>query len=142
MPNKRGRKSSEDVAMELVGNAVEVIDRPDAPLNLTPEETDEWVATVEAMPADWFSRETWPLLAQWCRHTVTARRVSQMIDHAMAREEIDSAEVKDLLGMQAKETASLKALASSMRLSQQASYTDKAAGTKKNNRPKVKRLWD
>jgi hypothetical protein len=30
--------------------------------------------------AYWFGRETWPLLSQFCRHVVIARRVAKLID--------------------------------------------------------------
>lgn len=139
----RGRTSS--AALEIAGagvQAVTVVARPDAPLDLTPEESDVWVETIEAMPADWFPRECWPLLRQWCRHTVTARRVSQMIDAAASRDELNVAEMKELLGMQAKETASLKALGASMRLSQQASYSARGAGGEKSRRSPMKRPWE
>lgn len=136
---QRGKKSL--ASAEMVG-AVAVVRRPDAPLDLTPEESDVWLETVEAMPADWFPRETWPLLRQWCRHSITARRVSQLIDAASARDEVDVAELKELLGMQAKETAALKALGASMRLSQQASYSARGAGGEKGRRTTVKRPWE
>ncbi len=139
MVQKRGRKSGEDIATEM--QPVAVVDRPAPILNLTPEESDVWAETVDAMPADWFRPETFPLLAQWCRHTVTARRVAQLVDNAMAREDLDQGELKELLGMQAKETAALKALAASMRLSQQASYNAQSAGTAKKGRATVKRPW-
>lgn len=142
MVQKRGRKSGQDIAAKMTADAVAVVERPAPELNLTPEEADVWVRTVNVMPADWFRAETFPLLEQWCRHTVTARRVSQLIDHAMARDAVDQAELKELLGMQAKETSSLKALAASMRISQQASYTAQRAGTQKSNRPTVDRPWD
>lgn len=136
---QRGRKSA---ASLTVAGAVTVIERPSAPLDLTPEETDVWVATVEAMPGDWFPRETHPLLAQWCRHTVTSRRVAQLIDAASSRDEVDVGELKELLGMQAKETGALKALAASMRLSQQASYSARGAGGEKSRRSTMKRPWE
>ena len=110
MVQKRGRKSAEDLAVIDNGSTL-VIPRPDAPLDLTAEESDVWNATVDAMPADCFRAETFPLLKQWARHTVTAGRVAQLIDNAMSRDEVDQAEIKELLGMQAKETAALKALA-------------------------------
>ena len=120
MVQKRGRKSAEDMALTVAEpSAIHVIPRPDAPLDLTPEEAEVWNQTVDAMPADWFRPETFPLLSQWCRHTV-----------------------KELLGMQARETTALKAMASAMRLSQQSSYSDRGAAGKKAARPKVKRLWD
>ncbi len=138
----RGRKSS--AALEIAGigvQAVTVVNRPHPPLDLTPEEMDVWVETVEAMPADWFPRESWPLLRQWCRHTITARRVAQMIDAASARDHVDVSEMKDLLGMQAKETAALKALGASMRLSQQASYSARGAGGEKGRRKQIENPW-
>lgn len=135
----RGRKSAAELT---VASAVSTIRRPDAPLDLTPEESDVWVATVEAMPADWFPRETFPLLAQWCRHTVSARRVSQLIDAASSRDEVDVAELRELLAMQARETGALKAMAAAMRLSQQASYSARGAGGEKSRRSAFKRPWE
>ena len=136
---KRGRKSGEDIALSPV---VERTERPNAPLDLTPEESDVWVATVNAMPADWFQLETWPLLTQWCRHTVSARRVSQMIEAAASRKDVEISEMKDLLGMQAKETTALKSLGAAMRLSQQASYSARGAGGQKSRRKTVSRPWE
>ncbi len=137
----RGRRSASEIATQASA-ALSVVRRPDAPLDLTPEEADVWCETVEALPADWFPRETWPLLRQWCRHTITARRVSQLIDAAASRDEVQVGEVCGLLAMQAKETAALKALAASMRLSQQASYSARGAGGEKSRRATVKRPWE
>ena len=77
----RGRAS---VAQIETRGAVTLVNRPDAPLDLTPEETAEWVEIAEAMPADWFTRETHGLLKQYCRHIIAARRVAQLIDQEMA----------------------------------------------------------
>jgi hypothetical protein len=135
----RGRKSTAAVS---VSSPVTTIRRPDAPLDLTEQETDVWRETVEAMPADWFPRETWPLLRQWCRHTMTARRVAQLIDAECAREELDMAALDKLHQMQLRETAALKALAASMRLSQQASYSARGAGGEKSRRTTAPRPWE
>lgn len=135
---KRGRKSGAEIA---VTSPVSVMERPQAPLELTPDETLEWEAIVDTMPADWFTRETHGLLKQYCRHVVMACRVAQLIDGEMAREEVDYAALDKLGQMQARETAAIKAMAASMRISQQASYTTKSAGTQKNNRT-VKRPWE
>jgi len=136
---QRGRKSATAVATQ---KTVAVVNRPEPPLELSPEEADVWAEIVDAMPADWFPRETWPLLKQYCRHTVTARRVAQLIDQASAREDLDIAEMKQLLDMQKAETSSLKAMAASMRLSQQASYSARGAGGEKSRRSTVKRPWE
>ena len=135
---QRGRKGA---AQTEVSGAVAVIDRPQAPLDLTPDETDEWNAVVDAMPADWFPRETWPLLAQYCRHAVTSRRLGQLVDAEMARPDMDMRTLKDLLTLQRGETSGLKALAASMRLAQQSTWNAKSGDTAKNKRT-VKRLWD
>jgi len=122
--------------------AVALVRRPDAPLDLTPEESDVWIETVEAMPADWFPRETWPLLRQWCRHTVTARRLAQLIDQTCASPDLDMAMYPTLLREQRAETAALKAMAAAMRLSQQASYSARGAGGEKSRRLTAKRPWE
>jgi len=54
---KRGRKSSASLSV-ISGNGIEVISRPDAPVDLTDEQAAEWRAIVNRMPADWFTRET------------------------------------------------------------------------------------
>jgi hypothetical protein len=135
----RGRTSAASLA---VASPVQVVRRADPPLDLTPQESDVWAQTVEAMPADWFPPETWPLLRQWCRHTVTARRVAQLIDAECAREELDMANLDKLHQMQARETAALKAMAAAMRLSQQASYSARGAGGEKGRRVTAKRPWE
>lgn len=135
---QRGRKSAAEI--EAVG-AVVVVDRPDAPLDLTPEETDEWRSIVDSMPADWFPRETWALLAQYCRHTIAARRVAALIDAEMAADEIDLGKLDKLTTMQARETSALKAMAAAMRLAQQSTWNAKSGDTAKAKRT-VKRLWE
>ena len=138
---QRGRKSAQQLATVNLG-AVDVVNRPDAPLDLTPEESDVWGATVDALPADWFPPSTWPLLVQFCRHTVMARRVAQLIDAEMAREEIDARALRALSSIQVRETGALKAMASAMRISQQASYNQNAADTAKKRRTAMSRPWE
>src|SRR5882672_5103279 len=40
---------------------------------LAAEERTEWAKFTGRMPADWFPPETWPMLAQLCRHICQAR---------------------------------------------------------------------
>lgn len=136
---QRGRKG---LAVLTAPVGVTSLDRPSAPLDLTPEETDEWVSIVGSMPAEWFPRETHPLLRQYVRHTISARRVAQMIDAQMANPELDVRALDGLMAMQARETAALKAMAASMRLSQQASYSARGAGGEKSRRPTMARPWE
>ena len=120
---QRGRKG---VTQIEASGAPTVISRRDAPLDLTPDASDEWRAIVDVMPADWFSRETWPLLTQYCRHAVTSRRIGQLIEAEMAAVEIDLQKLNKLTKMQAQETSSLKAMAAAMRLAQQSTWNAKS----------------
>src|SRR5690625_3208576 len=135
---QRGRKSAGELA---VASPVLVQPRPDAPVELTPEQADVWNEVVDALPADWFPAETHPLLIQYCRHTIEARRIAQLIDQECAREELDVATYAALLRIQARETTALKSMASSMRLSQQSSRRDDNSATAKKNRT-VTRPWE
>src|SRR5690625_4659134 len=128
---QRGRKSAGELA---VASPVLVQPRPDAPVELTPEQADVWNEVVDALPADWFPAETHPLLIQYCRNTIEARRIAQLIDQECAREELDVATYAALLRMQARETTALKSIASSMRLSQQSSRRAGNSATAKKSR--------
>lgn len=135
----RGRKSSTELTTP---GAVTLIERPAAPLDLTPEQAEEWQAIVDALPADWFQRENFPLLVQYCRHVVEGRRLAQLIDIVCAPEDMQIGQYLELLKAQRQETAALKTLAASMRLAQQAKYNAQSAGTAGKKRGTVKRPWD
>src|SRR3954452_8009205 len=126
----RGRKSEASVSIGAIAR-LESVPRPDAPYDLTDEQADEWRALVNRMPADWFPRETWGMLSQYCRHIVAARRVAQLIEQIMKvkKGDFDVDAYNQLLIMQERESRALSSLATRMRLSQQATY-DK---TKKKN---------
>jgi hypothetical protein len=47
---------------------------------LSDEEVEVWVAVTNAEPADHFSASTTPLLAQYCRHVISSRRVAELIE--------------------------------------------------------------
>src|SRR5690625_1031696 len=135
---QRGRKCAGELA---VASPVLVQPRPDAPVELTPEQAGVWNEVVDALQADWFLAESHPLLVQYCRHTIEARRIAQLIDHECAREELDVATYAALLRMQAREPTALKSMASSMRLSQQSSRRDDNSATAKKNRTGT-RPWE
>ena len=145
----RGKKSGE--ALALAGSAILAVERPDAPYDLTDEESREWWAVVDRMPADWFPRETHGLLAQYCRHIVAARHVATMIRELETAIGLEAQGAEDraaillaaakpldrLLKMQDREGRAISSLATRMRISQQASY-DK---TRKKG-DAAKRPWD
>lgn len=115
----RGRKSAQELAPV---KKIETVARPDAPYDLTDEQTEEWWSVVNRLPADWFPRETHGLLAQYCRHIVAARRVAQLIADAEKKDDLDVNNYDQLLKMQEREGRAISSLATRMRISQQASF--------------------
>jgi hypothetical protein len=109
--------------------------RPEPPEDLTEEQSAEWEAVVARLPADWFPRETQGLLAQYCRHVVTARRLARMLAELEAQATFDIRDYDRLLKAQERETRCLASLATRMRISQQSSYDKKRI---KPDEPEVK----
>ena len=134
----RGRQSTAAREIAHLAGSVASVQRPDAPYDLTDEQADEWRAIVNRLPADWFPRETWPLLAQYCRHAVAARRVAQMVKAIEEEKEFDLAAYDRALKMQEREGRAISSLATKMRLSQQTTY-DKS---KKKGVVGVSRPWE
>jgi hypothetical protein len=98
--------------------------RPDPPdeYRLTDDEIREWWATVQRMERNWFQRETFPLLAQYCRLTVSGHRISGLVHKAEKAEKFDLDEYRKLLRTQSEISKGIAQLATKMRLSQQSSY--------------------
>ena len=136
----RGKKTGSQIVAQRA--AVALIERPEPPLDLTPAQSDEWTTITSALPADWFSPENYPLLAQYCRHIVNARHTAQLIDQECSGNEMDGKLYLDLLAAQHKQTTALKALAASMRLAQQARYDTKNAAVAQKRAGTVKRPWE
>ncbi len=136
----RGKKTGSEIVAQRA--AVALMERPKPPLDLTPAQSDEWVEIVNSLPADWFSPENYPLLAQYCRHIVNARHLAQLIDQECSNKEMDVRLYLDLLDKQHKQTLALKSLAASMRLAQQARYDTKNAAVAQKRVGTVKRPWE
>lgn len=106
------------------------------PAELTDEQRAEWLAVVNRLPADWFPRETHGMLAQYCRHVVAARRISQLIQAFESQDKLDIQEYDRLLKMQEREGRAISSLATRMRMSQQAtSSADKRKPGQKAPKP-------
>lgn len=114
---KRGRPSS--AALEIQA-PIEIIPRQPAPHDLTDEETEVWVAIVNVMPADWLSPATAPIMTQYCRHAIHARRVAELIEAKTGDPDLPIEEYDRLLKMQERESRAIASLATKMRLTQQA----------------------
>ena len=120
----RGRESAASLTVIGIGG-IESVKRPDAPQELSAEQAAEWDAVVNRLPADWFPRETLPMLSQYCRHVVAARHIGQLIAAAESGDELDLAKYDLLLRMQEREGRALSSLATRMRMTQQATYDPK-----------------
>ena len=132
----RGRPSAAALEIAAPGK-IETVQRPDAPYDLTDEQSEEWWAVVNRLPADWFPRETHGVLAQYCRHVVTARRVAQLVAACEADVDMDLDQYDQLLRMQEREGRALSSLATRLRITQQSTVSAK---TKKPG--PVKRPWE
>jgi len=134
----RGRTSMAELMVPE--NPLEIIQRPDAPYDLTDEQAGEWRAIVNTMPADHFMRGNFPLLSQLCRHIVASRRLNQLIEQVSSEKNLDRKELGALLQLQATESAAITRLSRSMRLTQQSVM--KAETTKHPRNKLTKNPWD
>jgi hypothetical protein len=133
----RGRESL--ASLMVPDNPTEIIQRPDAPYDLSDEQSDEWRAIVSTMPATHFMRGNYALLSQYCRHVIAARRVAQLITQVLKPGEFDRKEFGALLQLQAGESAAITRLSRSMRLTQQSVMR---AETTKHPKGQMKKPWD
>jgi hypothetical protein len=130
MRGRGGRTSAASLSVvNVLGN-----DRPAPPDDLAETEAKEWREIAGRMPPDWFTRENFPLLAEYCRHIVRARGLAGDIAKfkrfpAEVRLTSDGIQRYDmLLRMADRERAAMVNLATKMRLTQQSRYrADKAA---------------
>ena len=126
----RGRKPASELALK--DNVTVLSLRPKAPEDLTPEQAIEWDAIVVRMPADWFPRETHAVLVQFCRHTIAARVVANLVarmdalplkEDGIEADEYFAVDLYDhLLKMQEREGRALSSLATRLRITQQTTY--------------------
>ena len=123
---KRGRKSAAELA---VASVVEIQPRPVAPSELTDEEAREWEGIVARLPGDWFTRETRPLLVQYCRHIVAVRRVAQLVHEEEQSDDFNVAYWDRLLRTQERQTAPLGVAGDQAAVTLQSRYGPRAADT-------------
>jgi hypothetical protein len=129
---KRGRPSA--ASLEIAAHQLEVLPRQTAPHDLTDEETEVWAAVVNSWPADWFSPGTVPILTQYCRHVVQARRVAELIEQATGDPKLSVKDYDRLLKIQDRESRAISALATKMRISQQSTRTTRGNGRSTSSR--------
>jgi hypothetical protein len=140
MENQRGRKSTASLAIVPGRPGL----RPDPPTELTAEESAEWYHVVERMPAGHFTRETWPLLADYCRFAVNARWVGQGMADMRARSAYNPAYLKDLqkmMDLQKQNSSQMSSLATKLRLTPQTRHPMRTGSGKLQQNPSASRPW-
>ncbi len=115
----RGPKSSADLEVIESGKVISM-PSPEPPEDLTAEQAKEWRKIIESLGADWFPRETWPVLAQLCRHIVRAREFAQLIETVKAAEELDLKLFRDLSRSEEEQSRAIASLSTKLRITQQA----------------------
>jgi hypothetical protein len=144
MRGRGGRKSAASLSVvNVLGN-----ERPAPPDELTEDEAKEWREIAARMPPDWFTRENFPLLAEYCRHIVRARDLAKDITTFKrfppeVRMTSDGIRLIDMLLKAAdRERAAMVNLATKMRLTQQSRYrADKAASAADRGKT-VRKPWE
>lgn len=135
---QRGRVSAAASELVPITAPLDRVERQGAPHDLTDEETEVWVAVVNAEAADWFSPSTVPLLAQYCRHVIHARRIAELLEKACSDPALSVVDYDRLLKMQERESRAITTLATKMRLCQQS--TTNHRGNKKPG--SAKKPWE
>ncbi len=133
----RGKASAASLSITTTG-PVTIMERQPAPHDLTDEEVEVWAAVVGSEPADWFTPSTVPLLRQYCRHVVHARRIAELIERATSDPELAVKDYDRLLKMQDRESRAIASLATKMRVAQQSTTNHRG-----NKRPSASRKpWE
>lgn len=119
MEKKRGRKSTgQDVALKII----KMPDKPRAPKVLSDEEEKVWVSVIDVHEQAWLSQDQTPVLVQYCRHTIAAQRISQLIHNKEEAKTVDVKDYIELLKAQERESRAITALARSLRITNQSRY--------------------
>ena len=134
---RRGRTSAAALALVQTPRELGDLRRPPPLAELTDAQAEVWTEIVARCPPDWFPRETWPLLGQYCRVTVSVRWLGKLRDRLEGAKRFDLDEYERVSKLIARETQLLTSLARAMRLSQHATY-DK----KKTKGPTITRPWE
>ena len=132
---KRGRPSA--ASLITIPSPLETVARIRPPHDLHDEEVEVWVSVVESEPADWFSPATVPLLTQYCRHVVHARRIAELLEKATSDPTLAIEDYDRLLKMQERESRAQASLATKMRLTHQAT-----ANARGNKKPQARKPWE
>jgi hypothetical protein len=103
--------------------------QPEPLEELSAEERAEWRKFTSRMPPDWFPPETWPMLAQLCRHICQSRWVGQCLQEVRAGllDPTDDDQLTNLMKLQSlhdREGRAMTALLVRLRLTSQQRIPD------------------
>lgn len=121
---KRGRTSETEIATRAQA-PVSREQRPSPPIELTSEQSEVWWAIMDGYPASRFEAGLLPVLADYCKHTVSQRRVGQLIELADAADEFDFKEYRELLKQQREESKTKATLARALGIAEKSVYKPK-----------------
>ena len=125
-----GRQSTEAKLVVLQGGLAR---RPEPPKDLNEAQAKVWRETASSEPISFFNTASLQsMLADYCRHTVTAAAVSTQIDkfNSESLQDEENAKIFDrLTKIRDRETKAAADKATKLRLTNQSRYTPKAAGT-------------
>jgi hypothetical protein len=135
----RGRKSGASLSVAVTNLPGQ---RPEPPKELTKDQAAEWRAVVGRMPADWFTRETHPLLVQFCRHVCRSRELEAWLAEFDMRSDVETYD--RLTKVAEREGRAVSSLATRMRLTQHSRYHTEMAGNavKKEAAEASGKLWE
>ena len=138
---KRGRPSGEDNLGVVV--QADFGGRPEPPPELTADAAKLWRELVAMKPAGYF-RGTEPLLASYCRVTMSAAHIAlrmATIDLATASA-AELATLNSLATLRANEAKLMMLLARTMRLTQHSRISARSAGRASDDAPPSKKPWE
>ena len=120
--------------------------QPDPPAELSPDEAKEWNRFWEVSPPNWFPKETWPLLAQLCRHICHARFLGEALQEFRVglldpKNPKDLAHLNQVAVMHDREGRAMGTLMDKLRLSTQQRVATKVAGAKQEEAAPEVRPW-
>jgi hypothetical protein len=100
--------------------------RPEPPDDLpSPEHAEQWREIVAAMPAGWFTSETWPVLRQLCQHIVTSKFVAMELSQfegGLVNDPKQAIAFERLAQRQEKEGDAIVRLSQKLRLTKKSRY--------------------
>jgi hypothetical protein len=102
------------------------------PADLSVEEAEVWSRVAATKPGDWWDAGSIPLLAQYCRATVQAELIADLVRQVGSAVLTDAnklGEYKELRKIQGALSGEITTLARSMRLTQQSRYNAKNSDT-------------